>query len=234
MWWLSGITRDVVLYSKPMDAYISDYTLKHTLLTGSSSNFSIEACVSIASGMGLPWPEASEVVCSIVGPFMMRQGRRLVPETDSVPRGGGSAGMTVLTIALKPRPDPLSGSGWVAEGRAVVEGVKLWTADEPWLYTAVVSLRSGGGKCVDCEACRIGFRDVRIKGRELLLNGAPIEVFVCHLRHLQKSSRACFRGKNKSCAEISLFLTFISCPDMTCTFWFSHRSRAVQTSRWRA
>jgi len=53
MWWLSGITRDVVLYSKPMDAYISDYTVKHTLLTGSSSNFSVEACVSIASGMAL-------------------------------------------------------------------------------------------------------------------------------------------------------------------------------------
>jgi beta-galactosidase len=197
MWWLSGITRDVVLYSKPMDAYISDYTVKHTLLTGSSSNFSVEACVSIASGMGLPWPEGSEVNCSIVGPFMMRQGRRLVPDTDSAPRGSGSAGMTVLTIALETRPDPLSGSGWVAEGRAVVEGVRMWTADEPWLYTAVVSLRDRGGKCVDCEACRVGFRDVRIKGRELLLNGAPIEVLVFHLHHLQEPSRASQRKQNR-------------------------------------
>lgn len=36
MWWLSGVTRDVVVYSKPSDVYICDYSVRTNLLPHTS------------------------------------------------------------------------------------------------------------------------------------------------------------------------------------------------------
>jgi beta-galactosidase len=51
-----------------------------------------------------------------------------------------------------------------------VRAPKRWSAEEPNLYTLVVS---GGGEDV---SCRVGFRRVEIRDRNLLVNGRPIRI----------------------------------------------------------
>ncbi len=54
-----------------------------------------------------------------------------------------------------------------------VGGVKPWSAEIPNLYNLVVTL-SSGGKVIESIPFRVGFRNVEIKGGQLLVNGQPI------------------------------------------------------------
>ncbi len=49
-----------------------------------------------------------------------------------------------------------------------------WSAETPYLYTLVLSLKNAAGKTIEAESCKIGFRQVEIKGREILINGQPV------------------------------------------------------------
>ncbi|MFP3463866.1 glycoside hydrolase family 2 TIM barrel-domain containing protein [Leifsonia sp. SIMBA_070] len=52
--------------------------------------------------------------------------------------------------------------------------VKPWSAESPELEDLVVELLNPDGDVVDSTALRIGFRRVRVEGRNLLVNGEPI------------------------------------------------------------
>jgi beta-galactosidase/beta-glucuronidase len=54
---------------------------------------------------------------------------------------------------------------------------KHWSADEPYLYTLVLSLRDGfDGIVTQAESTRVGFRTVSIANGLLRVNGTPIIV----------------------------------------------------------
>lgn len=52
--------------------------------------------------------------------------------------------------------------------------IKLWSAEVPNLYTALISLQSPSGAMIEHTAVRTGFRHVEVKNRQLLLNGQPV------------------------------------------------------------
>ena len=54
-----------------------------------------------------------------------------------------------------------------------VPSVKQWSAETPWLYTLKVAAFDKKGQTEQTEI-KIGFRDVEIKGGQLLVNGKPI------------------------------------------------------------
>ena len=68
--------------------------------------------------------------------------------------------------------------GWEPKNRIRmtkdIKSPSLWSAEDPYLYTLVVSLIGPAGKTVEATRCRIGFRSVEIRGRELLINGRPV------------------------------------------------------------
>lgn len=49
-----------------------------------------------------------------------------------------------------------------------------WTAETPNLYSLIICLSDNTGKTIEVVACKIGFRKVEIKGGQLLVNGVPI------------------------------------------------------------
>ncbi|MEM7344408.1 MAG: glycoside hydrolase family 2 TIM barrel-domain containing protein, partial [Chloroflexota bacterium] len=55
-----------------------------------------------------------------------------------------------------------------------VSNPKKWSAETPYLYTLVVSLKNGAGETIDAVSHKIGFRQVEIQGREILINGQPV------------------------------------------------------------
>lgn len=55
-----------------------------------------------------------------------------------------------------------------------VKAPALWTAETPALYRLLLSLKDSAGKVVEVIACRVGFREVEIKDQLLHVNGKPI------------------------------------------------------------
>jgi len=75
-------------------------------------------------------------------------------------------GRNVLTAALER-------NGVEHRLRAPVPDPRLWSAEDPALYTLVVSLRRRSAESV---ACRVGFRRVEVADGRLLVNGRAIRV----------------------------------------------------------
>lgn len=58
-----------------------------------------------------------------------------------------------------------------------VESPLKWTAETPVLYTLVLSLLDAGSNVVEARSCKVGFRDVRIDGQRMLVNGVPVKLY---------------------------------------------------------
>lgn len=51
---------------------------------------------------------------------------------------------------------------------------RLWSSEDAYLYTLVMSLHNPKGRAVEHTGCRVGFRRVEVKDRALLINGRPV------------------------------------------------------------
>lgn len=52
--------------------------------------------------------------------------------------------------------------------------VNLWSAESPYLYTLLINLLDESGTVTQCIPWKVGFRDVRIKGGQLLINDQAV------------------------------------------------------------
>ncbi len=51
-----------------------------------------------------------------------------------------------------------------------------WTSETPHLYTVVLELLNADGRTTEVKACRFGFRKVELKDRQFLVNGVSIKL----------------------------------------------------------
>jgi beta-galactosidase len=154
MWHLSGIQRDVTLYSKPkvclqdfavrteFDAQYEDATLK------------VEACISRRLDMADYTVEAA---------LYDAEGELVFSEPVSAPVNDQTAYRAERRTACATIEQP-------------VTAPLKWTAETPYLYTLVLSLKDPEDKALDFESCRVGFRQVEIKDGVLLSNGKRLVV----------------------------------------------------------
>ena len=54
---------------------------------------------------------------------------------------------------------------------------KLWSAEEPNLYTLVLTLTNKEGKIIDVRSSKVGFREVKIEDEQLWVNGKSIKIY---------------------------------------------------------
>ena len=52
----------------------------------------------------------------------------------------------------------------------------LWTAETPNLYTVVLELLDADGRTTEVKACRFGFRKVELKDRQFFVNGVSVKL----------------------------------------------------------
>ena len=57
-----------------------------------------------------------------------------------------------------------------------VDNPRLWSAESPSLYTLKLELKGIDGKTVERVSQQVGFRDIRIKGGQLLINDKAIKI----------------------------------------------------------
>ncbi len=72
-----------------------------------------------------------------------------------------------------------------------VENPQKWTAETPWLYTMVLTLKNDRQAVVEAVSCRVGFRRVHIENGRLFVNGQPVRLYgVNRHEHDPDSGRA--------------------------------------------
>ena len=151
MWLLSGIQRDVILYSKPPVALRDfkvetrlDERFEHAVLhieaeidrNPDMAEYTVEAMLYDAEGSPV-WPRPAASPVSARSSFGHPAHHR---------------------------------TAWAIFEQAVSAPQK-WTAETPYLYRLVLTLKAPDGAAVDFESCRVGFRQVEIRDSVILLNG---------------------------------------------------------------
>ncbi|MEM1543809.1 MAG: glycoside hydrolase family 2 TIM barrel-domain containing protein [Candidatus Bathyarchaeia archaeon] len=51
---------------------------------------------------------------------------------------------------------------------------RKWSAEDPYLYTMLLTLKDESGRTVEVESCHVGFRQIEIRNGRILVNGVPV------------------------------------------------------------
>jgi len=178
-WWMGGIFRDVVLHALPPER-LADVAATATLdEAGRDGHLRLE--VRLAGDRVLHEP-GWRVEAQVLDP----RGRPLLPrglDRDSAAGHVARQGLEVLECPVR-RPRP-------------------WSHETPFLYTLAVALRSPQGEVADSVACRIGFRRIEIRDRQLLVNGQPVLIHGVN-RHEHDDARGKALTREAMLADILL------------------------------
>jgi beta-galactosidase len=150
MWWMSGIQRDVTLYTKPMCA-IEDYKIE-TDFDRAYRDASVHLTVR----------------CSVLPP----DGSSL--RITLFDKDGGIVNEEVQPIGLTRVFEQSENPGVHAELAFKIKEPDVWTAETPTLYQIILELLNGDGQVVDVETCKVGFRKIEILEGQLCLNGTAL------------------------------------------------------------
>ncbi|MET8900095.1 glycoside hydrolase family 2 TIM barrel-domain containing protein [Streptomyces sp. NPDC004538] len=149
---LSGIFRSVYLYSTPA-VHLRDFKLDTPLNdTYTAAELAVTASVRAygdgASGRYTVETQLYDARGHAVWPRPLQQSADL---------GTAGAGEDVTVRAAKAVPEP-----------------RLWSAEHPYLYTAVLRLRDPAGKVVETLSHRVGMREFALKDGLMRINGRPV------------------------------------------------------------
>lgn len=147
MWRLSGIFRHVYLWSRG-DLHVADLGVR-TPLDARYVNARLQLDIDVDNAGRSP--AGGSVQAQLLDP----QGGAVGTWTAAVPAvGSGQAKRVHIDQAI--------------------DHPALWTAETPSLYTLLLTTRDARGSTLEVERTRVGFRDVRIAGGLLRVNGRPI------------------------------------------------------------
>ncbi len=151
MWRLSGIFRNVTLWSAPQ-VHIRDFFIK-TDLDAQYRDATLEAILKIRN-----YGAQASSSCTATVELFDRQGKPMAGLAAEAKVPGLAPGEeTAVTLSLK------------------VASPDKWTAETPNLYTTVLGLKTGD-QTTEMLSSRIGFRKVEIKGPVFMINGVPVKL----------------------------------------------------------
>jgi beta-galactosidase len=183
-WWLAGITRSVELLSVPQTHIYDLFAsagLKDDLKTGT---LKLEAEVRFNAKPQAGWKLEARLE-TLTGKTVSVTPVKLADLTPprfafSQPKQEKSSSITAQIPTFDRSSFIMEGvSGDSFPGHAIswqcdVPNIEAWNAETPNLYRLIVSLLKPSGEIAEVVTQRIGFRSVKIKTRELLINGQPV------------------------------------------------------------
>jgi beta-galactosidase/beta-glucuronidase len=148
-WWMAGIYRDVYLYSLPQVS-IHNYFV-HTKLDENYRDAILEVAVELEA-FNAPWPADYFVEMQLF-------------DEQEKPLFEAPVKHTFQAAVSEPPIITL---------HQAIDNPYKWSAETPYLYILLLSLHNPEGELLQMLSCKIGFRQVQIKGRELLVNGKAV------------------------------------------------------------
>ena len=145
-WRISGIEREIYLYAQPQ-IHLTDFKVESPL-NDSYRDGILKVKVKLTNESGQNTP-------IVVGYRLLDSKDRQIAQSSTQITGD----QTEVEFTPKTINEPLK-----------------WTAETPNLYTLVISLKRTNGDVIEATSCKVGFRTVEIKNKQLLVNGQPILV----------------------------------------------------------
>jgi beta-galactosidase/beta-glucuronidase len=149
MFRLSGIYRDVYLYCAP-NIHIRDFFVR-TFFDDNYQDAILKARVNVRN-------YSNETSKSHVLEIKLfdQEGLPVFEPIISYFGGIGPKSEAILEVEKK------------------VSRPRKWSAEDPYLYTLLFTLKNESGEIVEVESCHVGFRQIEIKGGRILINGTPV------------------------------------------------------------
>ncbi len=148
-WRLSGIYRDVYLYSTPKvhirDFFVScdlDENYKNAILNVNAKIHNYSSVNTEKYSLDITLFDKNQIV-----------GKKVLTSVDLQLKGNQEEEIKL---------------------QAKVENPEKWTAETPSLYTVILTLKNSKGEIQEIEQTKFGFRKVEIKNSKLLVNGQPV------------------------------------------------------------
>jgi hypothetical protein len=69
-----------------------------------------------------------------------------------------------------------AGDEAAVEADIPVAAPHTWNAEDPYLYTLLLTLTDAAGAVLEVETCKVGFRQIEMKGQQLFVNGVSIKL----------------------------------------------------------
>ncbi|MDE7141545.1 MAG: DUF4981 domain-containing protein, partial [Muribaculaceae bacterium] len=157
-WRISGIERDVYLYSTPK-TFISDFRAVATLDKERYADGELQLTVDL---QGLPEPPAAP-----------KKGQKKVKAKEFTPY---TIGYKLFDAAGNVAAEGAENASSIVDFNAVLPAVKAWSAEHPNLYTLELSLNDPEGNRTELVGCNVGFRTTEVKNGLWLLNGKRVIV----------------------------------------------------------
>lgn len=167
MWRLSGIYRDVLLYSTPR-VRIRDVAIR-TNPEALYRDFELAIKPEVQAT-----PEVDPKGWQLEANLLDAEGRSVLkqPLVQPVePLLNRSVRAAVLNARTPQRGLPTF--AWMSD---TLRSPHRWTAETPYLYTLVLTLRQPDGRVAEVVRQRVGFRSVEVRGGQVLVNGSPIKL----------------------------------------------------------
>lgn len=148
MWWMSGIFRDVYLLNRP-GIHVNDIFIK-TKLDESYE----DAVLSLEVELENLFKEAASGL-SIEAELLDSELFEVVSASEIVNQIDAKE-LCALNINI------------------LVKSPNKWTAETPYLYNLLLTLRDRDGKVIEIIPQRVGFRQVELREGNFLVNGVPV------------------------------------------------------------
>ncbi|MBR6774567.1 MAG: chitobiase/beta-hexosaminidase C-terminal domain-containing protein [Bacteroidales bacterium] len=155
-WRLSGITRDVFIYSKP-EINVFDFFAKAGL-DSKYSNGILDLSIDINYGAKVPSKLFVDVeINSLEGAkYNVNKSYTIELKKKNIIALQKSEGHSVVNINKN------------------IGRVEQWSAEKPNLYNLTIRLRDKKGNVIETVGAKIGFRTTEIKDGQLKVNGKPV------------------------------------------------------------
>ncbi len=153
MWSMSGIFRDVYLYSTD-DVSISDFFVWSDL-DEDYRDANLRATVKVLN-------------------HQLKHTTDYRVELTLLDAGNNPVGGDILTSEDMGWRQGVGGLESVLELYANVESPHKWSAEDPYLYTVLLTLKSKSGEVIEVCRTNFGFRKVESKNNQVYVNGRPI------------------------------------------------------------
>ncbi len=182
MWWLSGIYRDVYLFSRP-STHMRD--------------------VFVSADLTNNYQDGNLKVRTQIRSLTTEPQRGLQLEARLYDSGHTQVGPTLTETSISVSPNQET-TAHLATG--IKEPAK-WSAEKPYLYTLVITLRDQTGTVLEATRCRVGFRQVEIYDGQILINGQAV-LFKGVNRHDHNDTTGKFVSQEDMIEEIRLLKEF--------------------------
>ena len=181
-WWMAGIYRDVYLYAKPK-VHIFDFFAR-TEFERPSDDAKVIVSAKIDNHS-----QASADGCRVEIQLYDADEQAMF-----VPPPIGSLLETEVMINKVDLSQP-------------VHAPRRWSSEDPYLYTLVLTLKDPQGRLLEMVSSKIGFREIEIVGKELLINGQLVLIKGVN-RHDHDHKRGKVVSEEVMLAEIKLMKQF--------------------------